>query len=172
MYFGDTLKPKSLHVESVTDGFTLLDDGQGNLYDSTESASFSLNPNAFHRGNVFYEHGNIVLTSKSSSYQNFGTGSDNVVIKFKGTHKIYEMEAYCTAKEGEFNMTMNPSARVSRSLLISEPLPFVTSSDFSTYPTTIGLYNNNGELLAIGKTVQPIRNDSDLSLTFVVRIDW
>jgi hypothetical protein len=149
-----------------------VDDGYGNLYDSAESASFSGNKNAYHRGNVFYEHGNVVITSQSSSYQNFGTGSNNIVVKFKSTEKIHEFEAVCVAKPGEFNMTMNPSARVSRSLLISEPLSFVTGSDFTTYPTTIGLYDDAGGLLAIGKLAQPIRKEPDLALTFVIRFYW
>ena len=46
-----------------------------------------------------------------------------------------------------------------------------THSDFSTYVTTIGLYNDENELLAIGKTAKPIKNDRELSLTFVVRFD-
>jgi len=44
-------------------------------------------------------------------------------------------------------------------------------SDFATYVTTIGLYNDKNELLAIGKTAKPIRNDKELAMTFVVRFD-
>ena len=36
-----------------------------------------------------------------------------------------------------------------------------THSDFATYVTTIGLYNDNNELLALGKTAMPIKNDKD-----------
>lgn len=171
-YFGERLKPGSIHVEDITEGFTLVDDGIGNLYNNAESSSFVSNKKGYHRGNVFYEHGNIVITSLSSSYQNFGTGSNNIVVKFRSTEKIYELEAICTANEGEFNLTMNPSARVSRSLLITEPLGFVTGSDFATYPTTIGLYDDNGSLLAIGKLPYPLRNDPDLALTVALRIYW
>ena len=46
-----------------------------------------------------------------------------------------------------------------------------THSDFSTYVTSIGLYNNEDELLAVGKTASPIKNEKELSLTFVVRFD-
>ena len=46
-----------------------------------------------------------------------------------------------------------------------------THSDFATYVTSIGLYNDEDELLAVGKTAKPIKNDKDLSLTFVVRFD-
>ena len=46
-----------------------------------------------------------------------------------------------------------------------------THSDFATYITTIGLYNDNNELMAIGKTAKPIKNDKEMALTFVVRFD-
>ena len=46
-----------------------------------------------------------------------------------------------------------------------------THSDFATYITTIGLYNDNNELMAIAKTAKPIKNDKEMSLSFVVRFD-
>jgi hypothetical protein len=46
-----------------------------------------------------------------------------------------------------------------------------THSEFATYVTGIGLYNDQNELLAIGKTAKPIKNDKELALTFVVRFD-
>ena len=46
-----------------------------------------------------------------------------------------------------------------------------THSDFATYVTSIGLYNSNNELMAIAKTAKPIKNDKEMSLTFVVRFD-
>lgn len=46
-----------------------------------------------------------------------------------------------------------------------------THSHFTTYVTTIGLYNNSNELVAIGKTAKPIKNDKDMALSFVVRFD-
>jgi hypothetical protein len=46
-----------------------------------------------------------------------------------------------------------------------------THSDFSTYITTVGLYNDENELLAVGKTASPIKNEKELALTFVVRFD-
>ena len=46
-----------------------------------------------------------------------------------------------------------------------------THSDFATYVTEIGLYNDNNELLAIGKLAKPIKNEKEMALTFVVRFD-
>jgi hypothetical protein len=47
----------------------------------------------------------------------------------------------------------------------------VTHSFFAPYITTVGLYNDFGDLLAIAKTSRPIRNDPELALSFVIRFD-
>ena len=48
---------------------------------------------------------------------------------------------------------------------------FVSHSEFGTYVTNIGLYNDQNELLAISKLSNPIKNDNDLSLSFLIRFD-
>jgi hypothetical protein len=48
---------------------------------------------------------------------------------------------------------------------------FTTHSEFGTYVTNIGLYNDENELLAIAKLSNPIKNDKDLPLSFLVRFD-
>ena len=46
-----------------------------------------------------------------------------------------------------------------------------THSDFSPYVTTVGLYNDNNDLLAIGKLGRPIKRDKDEAFSIVVRFD-
>ena len=48
---------------------------------------------------------------------------------------------------------------------------FVTHSEFRPYITTIGLYNDAGELLVVGRTAKPIKNDDKTAMSFVVRFD-
>ena len=48
---------------------------------------------------------------------------------------------------------------------------FATHSEFRPYITTIGLYNDQNDLLIIGKLGKPIKNDDELSLKFIVRFD-
>ena len=48
---------------------------------------------------------------------------------------------------------------------------FVSHSEFSTYVTNIGLYNDQNELLAISKLSNPIKNDPELDLSFLIRFD-
>jgi len=48
---------------------------------------------------------------------------------------------------------------------------FTTHSEFGTYVTNIGLYNDERELLIIAKLSKPIKNDKDLPLSFLIRFD-
>jgi hypothetical protein len=48
---------------------------------------------------------------------------------------------------------------------------FVTGSDFKNYYTAIGLYNPNGDLIAIGKLASAIQNRDDVDITVKVRLD-
>jgi len=47
----------------------------------------------------------------------------------------------------------------------------VTHSDFAPYITTVGLFNDQNQLLVIGKLAKPMRNDPELKLGVVVRFD-
>ena len=88
-------------------------------------------------------------------------------LQFQGSHLIHEYEYQCTIDEYEFNNTLNPTARKN----LSEPADFTTSSIFKPYITTVGLYNENNELLVVGKLGQPIRTSDETDTTLVIRWD-
>ncbi len=48
---------------------------------------------------------------------------------------------------------------------------FVTGSNFAPYITTIGLYDDNNDLLAVGRLAKPVKNDKELSIGFILRFD-
>ena len=48
---------------------------------------------------------------------------------------------------------------------------FVTGSKFAPYITTIGLYDDTNDLLAIGRLAKPIKNDKELDISFLLRFD-
>ena len=93
------------------------------------------------------------------------------VIQFQGSHLIYENEYQCTVDEHEFNTTTNISARKIKSKDSDELADFATGSLFKPYVTTIGLYNEDNELLVVGKLGQPIRTSNETDTTFIVRWD-
>jgi hypothetical protein len=99
------------------------------------------------------------------------TTTNDYTLVFKNTHLIFENEFHCTVDENEFNFTLNPTARKNQSINSGELANFATGSNFKPYVTTIGLYNEEGELLVIGKMAQPVRMSDETDTTFVVRFD-
>lgn len=58
-----------------------------------------------------------------------------------------------------------------RHIAATDVANFATHSAFAPYVTTVGLYNDFNELLAVAKLSKPVRNDPELALSFVVRFD-
>ena len=124
-------------------------------------------------GNIFYQNGFAIITHPK--YQNILSGSTGggtiETLKFQGSHLIYENEYQCTIQEDEFNDTLNISARKIRSHDSDELANFATGSLFRPYITTVGLYNDNQELLVVGKLGQPLRASDETDTTIVLRWD-
>lgn len=117
-------------------------------------------------GNAFYNHGMTILTAIPMQYGTIKT------VESRGTHTIWETEVSCTVGPGEFGMSMNPST-TEWSPQVNEYVykPFVTGSNFKPFVSAIGLYNDRGQLLAIGKLSTPIQTPNNMDTTFVVRYD-
>lgn len=125
-------------------------------------------------GNVFYEHGiatiNLPNNSDGVDYQ-ANWPNEHSKITFKGTHPIKEHIYICNILDGEFNATYNPTAREKYDERNDNLQAYTTHSEFNPYVTTIGLYNDHHELLAIGKLAQPIKNQDNYDNTFQIRFD-
>ena len=121
-------------------------------------------------GNIFYSSGIVTITQPSYSIST--TADPNISeLKFQGSHLIYENEYQCTVDEHEFNNTTNISARKIKSDQSQHIADFATGSLFKPYVTTVGLYNEQNELLVVGKLGQPIRCSDETDTTFVLRWD-
>ena len=121
-------------------------------------------------GNVFYNHGLITLTSLSSTYSHsaFPMFSE-CTLSLQNTHTIFEHEYACHIKEREYGYTMNPTI-VSQSKF-GTLKSFTTGSAWSPYVTTIGLYDDYGRLLGVGKLSRPIKKSNEYDTTFIVSFD-
>lgn len=108
----------------------------------------------------------VTVTTSSLSF-NAGFGK----VSFRNTHPIFENEYHCTVDENEFNFTLNPTVRKQKSIDHGELANFATGSNFKPYVTTIGLYNDQGDLLVVGKTSQAVRMSDETDTTFVVKFD-
>jgi hypothetical protein len=158
--FGDCIKPGSIGLSGY------VDDSQGNLFNS----------NAEYVGNVIYTHGIIIITEPGGP-----TGNQNV--GFRSTRTVYETQYKCTIRPDEFNYSLNPTLLAGDELtnpVNSNGAPvntsgdvesFMTGSAFAPYITTVGLYNTNNELLAVGKLAQPIPTSRTVDMNIVINMD-
>ena len=96
---------------------------------------------------------------------------DNFTLKYRSTLTLYENEVLCRVAPGEFNFTANPSIRQYNDINSQFAKPFVTGSAWHPYVSTIGLYDQYGRMLAVGKTAQAIPLKDDVETTFIVKFD-
>lgn len=96
------------------------------------------------------------------------TQDPNSTLSFKNEHIIYEQEVRCKVGENDFNFSNNPTITTDNSGSIAS---FATGSGFAPYATTVGLYNERSELLAVAKLSQAIPLSSITDTTFVVKYD-
>ena len=187
--FGDYIQPNSIIIDTPSGSY--YDDGEGRLRMVVDSESSIV------IGNVIYEHGMIIYTGgtrKEGTGQETVYGSaiydtsiyggipidddfvDNFVettditMSFSSSFTIYETQYKCTIGESEFNYTLNPTV-ISNTSNNGTVYNYVTGSYFSPYVTTVGLYNNDNELMAVGKLAQPLPTSRTTDTTILVNID-
>jgi hypothetical protein len=158
----------------------LYDDGEGNVLCNNQKV-----------GDIIYEHGIIILTrdvippvtgygyvSYGLTAYGFGTpvnindiiNSSDLLISFQSTVTIYETQYKCTIRQNEFNFSQNPTL-ISGSSNSGILYDFATGSYFDPYATTVGLYNNNQELLAVAKLSQPLPISSVTDTNIIINLD-
>jgi hypothetical protein len=176
--WGEYLKPGTVSISNGT--ITLTDDGEGNMI-----------YNSLKYGDVIYEHGVIIITSAGSSYSGpYGSGtyggavygvstgnfinsfitSSNITCSFSSSFNIYETQYKCTIRENEFNSSNNPS-QISGSLNSGILYDFATGSFFTPYATTVGLYDNAYNLLAVAKLAQPLPLSAVTDTSILINLD-
>ena len=93
----------------------------------------------------------------------------NFQMSFKNEHLIFEKTVKCTIKDHEYNYSYNPSLLQTDS---KENLKtFATGSIFNPYVTMVGLYNDENQLLAIGKMSQPLPMTYNTDLNIILKLD-
>jgi hypothetical protein len=97
----------------------------------------------------------------------FITGSD-VVCSFSSSYTLYETQYKCTIGADEFNYSNNPSI-ISGSE--GQLYDFATGSFFAPYVTTVGLYDNSYNLLAVGKLAKPLPTSRTTDTTILINFD-
>ena len=199
--YGDYIQPTSLKmtvnwIESATSYSLLIsDDGEGNLV--IDSTNINVGNVIYPQGMIIYtnsaSYSNEGYGISFYGVQEYGGGvgvlplasdviNNNMTLSFSSSYTIYEAQYKCTLRESEFNATLNPSAQTSGSLITVNSSSFyqngdgtlannVTGSYFSPYVTTVGLYDEAQNLLAVGKLAQPLPTSNTTDTTILINID-
>ena len=131
-------------------------------------------------GNIIYEHGMAIITNPSAPIFNLANAY-NVSSSFLSSMTIFESQYKCTIRDNEFNFSLNPSL-TSGSVSISSSMgtfnsageilySYVTGSYFSPYITTVGLYDDFQNLIAVGKLSQPLQSSDTTDTTILINLD-
>lgn len=135
-----------------------------------EIAFLSESNNTNEVGNIFYRHGFACITHPNAKYQDV-MNDLNATINFNGSTQLTELEYTLNVKSHEFDASENITLRRDEDPEEIHMKDFATSSDFSPYISTLGLYNDRLDLLAIAKLAQPLKKPQGSDVTFIVRMD-
>lgn len=176
--FGEYIKPGSITLSNAS--LTLTDDGEGNLLNGSLKV-----------GDVIYQHGMVILTNDGTpgvdgyGFVNYGSAiyglddiafinnfitSNDVTMSFESNITLHEKQFKCTIRENEFNFSQNPTL-ISGSSNSGIVYDYVTGSYFEPYITTVGLYNNDKELIAVAKLSQPLPASQTTDTSIMVNLD-
>lgn len=195
--FGENIVPNTFEVRYTASngiGFDVMDDGEGNLVVNTISGSAGLYGTGSYGsgsylvnttpgdviGQIFYPQGMAVITtsilaSMGSDISASSLQLDDFTINFSSSITIYEHQYKCMISENEFGYSLNPTL-ISSSLDLTGSLndvyyDFATGSIFDPYITTVGLYNGNSDLVAVGKLSYPIPVSKYCDTTIMINFD-
>jgi hypothetical protein len=175
-YYGEGIKVGTVTLEDETLGRTYTDDGYSNLVYNTEI-----------KGNIFYDRGLVIVTKDVVS----GSTLSDFRLDYRSTNTIYENEIFLSVLENEFNVSQNPTAvdggrYIKFNTFTSSLDPNVhggfadydasssidpTGSYLAPYITTIGLYDNDNQMVAVAKLPRPIKSLPDYPVNFIIRFD-
>jgi hypothetical protein len=134
-------------------------------------------------GTIFYDTGTLIFHGGDSSTNFttdavsgfvFGPGATSSTIainsfSFKSLNKIQRTSFFCRALNKDYNYTNNITSLKDSSLgtITGSLTAFPT-----TFITTVGLYNDDGDLLALAKVSPPVKKNFDIEKTFSVRLQY
>ena len=168
--FGETILPGSFSIKIA--GTQSYDDGKGNIIVSSSGVGGTV-------GRIFYDKG-VALLKPTSSISGGGINNNGIFIQngttvdiyFSSSIKLYENIFKIKLAPTEFLYSVNnPTSLSSISGSDSTPLELMVSHSMKPYVTTIGLYNEDNELLLVAKPSVPVQRTSDVTQTFIVKFD-
>jgi hypothetical protein len=168
--FGDYINPNTFYLKYSSAN----DSGDVEINDNGEGILQFQNNSSPYYGIITYQHGLISFDQSWDDESPEWIQGTDITCSFQSSRTIYETQYKCTIRPDEFNYSLNPSL-LSGSLISGStdgtPYDFATGSYFSPYVTTIGLYNENQELLAVAKLGQPLPTSRTTDTTIIINLD-
>jgi hypothetical protein len=183
----------SSESDSVQDVYNIVSgsvvDGVPSIYQSGGSINYSAI-------GLFYPKTGVVILNASAISQSVGVyynlsnsgnyklnhrylytalvGASQKLMKVRKSEYLPSRQYFIRVKNKEFNYSNNPTfisdgndGNTKGTIKITD---FV--NDPHTYPTTVGLYDDNNELVAVAKLSQPTKKTFDTEFTLKIRIDF
>lgn len=134
--------------------------GVGAMFNESSSAQcasyFSINPTFNFNNRMVFD---MISSSVANSYYGF---------KLQSYETVSSRYFFTRVKNAESNYTTNPSIIDSNGNLLYTQLIY----NPQTYITTVGMYNNAGDLLAVAKLNKPLVKDFTKELLLRVKLDF
>lgn len=194
--FGQNIVPNTFqfsYTSSALSSSLVTDDGNGNLISASivvgqifyshgiavfttgglQNVASDINTTVLTGGAIYGDNIYDGVLALQSIYDGIPTYTNlsNASISYSSSFQILELQYKCNIRENEFGYSLNPTL-LSGSLSNADAYyDFATGSSFTPYVTTVGLYNNNQELLAIGKLSQPVPISKYTDTSVIINLD-
>lgn len=180
---GSYINPKTFEISAVfgsseSERRKIVDSGEGYLtYSGSASQDLPASiTGSFSIGDINYRHGTVVITNED--LVNWFNVSSSFTASWESSFPIFVLNNHCKVLSSEFLFSSNPSACDAEPVLVGS-LSYsggvvktnLTGSEFAPYITTVGLYNDSHELVAVAKLGQPVAKSKINDMTFVVKLD-
>jgi hypothetical protein len=117
---------------------------------------------------ISFNPANTVAASSANNHLIYTIINSGASFQLNSQETISSDYVFVRFKNADYNYTTNPSFITGSGELIYSN--FINSPQ--TYPTTVGLYNDNNELLAVAKMSKPLTKDFTKEALIRVKLDW
>ncbi|MBT4206741.1 hypothetical protein HOE22_00160 [Candidatus Woesearchaeota archaeon] len=108
-------------------------------------------------------------TNDNTAYELVSSISTGARFQARREEEIKSSHYFCRVRSDEYNWSQNPTYYTGSNAELRNPT-FI--QDPKSYITTVGLYNDNNELLAVAKLSQPLLKSRDREAVIKVRLDF
>ena len=108
-------------------------------------------------------------TINSNTLEFFKSVSGGAYFQARREEKLSSTHYFVRAGNKEFNFSNNPTFFTASTGDFTQPTFF---KDPKVYITTVGLYNDNNELLATAKLSEPLKKSASSEYTIRARLDY